>query len=183
MKLLIRDMKKTQLVDITTSSPFITAKQSGSDSNWIKIDVTLMPGLPSGALMESLVAHSNNDSFPEAKLKVTGSILGDVSITPEALMLYVAEPGKADDNSSRSMMITNYLSDIPLTSIVAHDPDDRLILEVKTVDEGMKYELVATVKDEFLNIPETLAGKIILTTDSPTSKELSAIYRIIVRRK
>jgi hypothetical protein len=189
-------MNKTQLLNITSSSPFITAKQTDSDSNWITIDVTMIPGLPAGAIMESIVAHSNNDSFPEAKLKVSGSILGDVSISPEALMLYVAERGKADKSTTRSLIITNHLPDKPLTSIAAYDPDDRLILEIaaydpddrlilemETIEEGLKFKLTATVKNEFLNTTTTLAGKIIVTTDNPTARELSAIYRIIVRNR
>jgi hypothetical protein len=176
-------MNKTQLLNITSSSPFITAKQTDSDSNWITIDVTMIPGLPAGAIMESIVAHSNNDSFPEAKLKVSGSILGDVSISPEALMLYVAERGKADKSTTRSLIITNHLPDKPLTSIAAYDPDDRLILEMETIEEGLKFKLTATVKNEFLNTTTTLAGKIIVTTDNPTARELSAIYRIIVRNR
>ncbi len=183
VELLIKDMKKTKLTKLTTSTPFLAAKEIKSDSNGVTIKLTLSPGLPPGAFLENVIAHSNNDSFPEAKLTVSGSILGDVSVAPEALMLYVAEPGKTNPNTSRKVTITNHKPNKPLKKVTARDPDGRLDLVVNTIENGMRFEVTATVKDKFLSADSTMDGTFIVMTDNPKAKELPVKYKIIVQNK
>ena len=184
----ILDPEKTRIIDITTSSPFVSAKrveasESADNRTRIEVKVTLSPGLPPGRIKERVTVRSNLNSKPEATLRLTGSIIGDVEVTPEVLRFVVNESqGASNQNISQKLKITNNSENKPLRILGARDPDDRLKLNVKTVEEGQKFELTATLKPEALATSGNQTGTIVITTNNQEQKEITVRYNI-VRRK
>ena len=62
-----------------------------------------------------------------------------------------------------------------------NDPDDRLTLELTTLEEGQKYELVVTPKLEVIRAKERLTGSVILETNSLKQPDMRIKYSIIPR--
>ncbi len=184
----ILDPEKTRFTDITTSSPFVSAKRveasdSADNHTRIEIEVTLLPGLPPGRINETVTAHSSLESKSKATLRLTGSIVGDVEVTPEVLRFVVNESQDASDqNISQKLQITNNSENKPLRILGARDPDDRLQLNVKTVEEGREFELTATVKPDTLFTLGNKTGTIVITTNNQEQKEITVRYNV-VRRK
>lgn len=80
--IVVDDPEKTRIIDLKSSSPFITARQLDYLENKdgysrLKIQVTVAPGLPVGKFAETVTAYSNSDRKSEATLRLTGDVLGD----------------------------------------------------------------------------------------------------------
>ncbi|MFQ6007419.1 MAG: hypothetical protein ACE5K8_00560 [Candidatus Zixiibacteriota bacterium] len=184
----IKDQQNTRITDITTSSPFISAKQlepsTTVDSGQIEIEVTLSPGLPLGRINETVVAHSNLDSKPEATLRLRGTIVGDVEVTPEVLHFVIRDSANpANQSIQQQLFVNNRSKDKPLKVLSVVDPDDVLDLELETLDKGQRYQVVATLKQEALSGATTRSGSILITTDNPDQKEITVHYNVIKRWK
>jgi hypothetical protein len=184
----IKDPQNTKITDITTSSPFILAKQlkpSGTvDSGDIEVEVTLSPGLPPGRIYETVTAHSNLSSMPQAILRVEGTIIGDVDVNPEALSFIISESADGSSQSNQQRLSIRARSSAkPLKILSVHDSDDRLQLDLNTINEGRQFEIVASLKPEVLNTAEkSLHGLILITTDNPDQQEITVHYSIIKRK-
>ncbi len=186
----IKDRQNVSITDITTSSPFISAKQlkpsDTADSSNIEIDVTLSPGLPVGRFSEKVTAHSNLDSKPQATLQLAGTIVGDVEVTPEALSFVISESadGSAQSNQQR-LSIHNKPTAKPLKVLSVSDSDERLVFDLKTINEGLQFEIVASLKPETMDstlVNKSLRGSILITTDNPDQPEITVSYNVIRRK-
>jgi len=178
----VKDPKKTKITDITTSSPFVNARQvkppvlEGNKTK-IEIEVTLLPGLPPGRLSETVTAHSNLKSKQVATLRLSGSIIGEVEVTPENLRFIIRDsvnPG--DESATQRLVILNRAEGTPLHILEVKDQNDRLQLVLRTVEEGQKYELTAALKQEVLSTGSNLSGSIVIATDNPKQKEITVKY-------
>ena len=184
----ILDPEKTRITDITTSSPLVSAKRieasdSADNRTRIEVEVTLSPGLPPGRINERVTIRSNLNSKPEATLSLTGSIIGDVEVTPEALRFVVSDSGgRSNQSISQKLKITNNSENKPLRILGVRDPDDRLQLDLKTIDEGKLFEIVATLKREALSAATNQKGSILITTDNSEQREVTIQYTVIIRK-
>lgn len=178
----VKDPKKTKITDITTSSPLVTARQvkppvlEGNKTK-IEIEVTLLPGLPPGRLSETVTVHSNLKSKQVATLRLSGSIIGEVEVTPENLRFIIRDsvnPG--DESTTQRLVILNRAEGTPLHILGVKDQNDRLRLVLRTVEEGQKYELTAALKQEAPSTGSNLSGSILITTDNPKQKEITVKY-------
>ena len=184
----ILDPEKTRITDITTSSPFVSVKRveasdSADNRTRIELEVTLSPGLLSGRINETVTAHSSLESKSKATLRLTGSIVGDVEVIPEMLRFVVKESQSASNqNISQLLNITNNSENKLLRILGVRDPDDRLQLNVKTVEEGQKFELTATLKPDTLSTLGTQTGTIVITTNNQEQKEITVRYNVMRRK-
>ena len=184
----IMDPEKTKITDITTSSPFVLAKQveasdSADNHTKIEVEITLLPGLPPGRINETVTAHSSLESKPEATLRLNVTIVGDVEVIPEMIRFVVKESQSApNQNISQRLIITNNSEKKLLQILGVRDPDDRLQLNVKTVEEGREFELTATVKPDTLFTLGSQTGTIVITTNNQEQKEITVRYSVLRRK-
>ena len=165
------------------SAKRVEASDSADNRTRIEVEVTLLPGLPIGRVNETVIAHSSLESKSKATLRLIASIVGDVEVNPSILRFVVTESqGASNQNISQKLQITNNSENKPLRILGARDPDDRLQLNVKTVEEGQKFELTATLKPEALATSGNQTGTIVITTNNQEQKEITVRYNV-VRRK
>jgi hypothetical protein len=184
----IKDPQSTKITDITTSSPFISAKRPEPsvqpDSDKIEIEVTLSPGLPLGRINETVSAHSNLPSKPQADLRLGGTIVGDVDVTPEALSFVISESADGSTQSNQQRLtVLNRSTTKSLKVLSVHDSDDRLQLDLNTIEKGHQFEIVASLRPEVVETAEqSLHGMIVITTDNPDQPEITVHYSIRKRK-
>lgn len=181
-KILIKNPDRVQVANLRTSSEFIQAKvsdQSPEDApGIIAIEVTLDAGLPAGRINEFVTAVPTDTSLKESKLRIGGSIVGDIEITPDIIsfMIQQGDSGVASPKQ-RTLTIVNRSADRPLKIIDAVDSQDRLTLELKTLQEGQQFELLVIPK-EIKNFTGNLNGTIVISTDNPNQRTVSVRYSL-----
>lgn len=180
----VKDPEEVKIVDITTSSPYITARQidrslDNTDRNRIEIEVTLLPGFPAGIIKETVTVHSNLKRKPEARLRIAGSVPEDIEIIPKALDFLISGTANIAHKSTRICVITNYRQDRPLEILEVRDLDGHLNLELTTQEKGRKFKLKITLKS--VEAPESghLSGSILITTNAPGFEEIRVIYSAV----
>ena len=183
----ILDPDRTEITDITTSSPYIEAKRMKKPSvgheGEVEIQVTISPGLPGGRINETITAQSNMSSKPDASLRVAGMVIGDVEVTPDALSFVYSESDGAEDQlPSHKLQIINSSTGTTLKILEVRDPQGRLELKLETIENGQRYEVTATLKKEALGARGGATGSILITTDNPEQREITVRYSIIRRK-
>jgi hypothetical protein len=184
----ILDPGRTEIRDITTSSPYIEAKRLDNTSQpghegEIEIQVTITPGLPPGRINETIVAQSNLTSKPEAKLRLSGIIVGDVEVTPDVLrFVYDESEGAQKQLPQQKLQIINRSTDISLRILKAQDLEDKLDLNLTTIEEGQRYELTATLRREALTTQGVISGALLITTNNPEQQEITVRYGVLRRK-
>ena len=186
----IKNPQSTKITDIVASSPFISAKQlepsEPIDSSRIEIEIRLLPGLPLGRINQTVTAHSNLTSKPQATLQLGGIIVGDVEVTPEALSFVISQSadGSTQVNEQR-LTIHDKPTAKPLKILSVRDSHDRLQLDLSTINEGREFEIMASLKQETMNtilVNKNLRGSILITTDNPDQPEITVLYNVTRRR-
>lgn len=183
----ILDPDRTEITDITTSSPYVEAKRlkdppAGHEGE-VEIRVTMSPGLPPGRVNETVTVRSNLSSKPEARLRVSGVILGDVEVAPDALRFFYSESEGAENQlPPQKLEVVNRSTEAPLRILEVKDPQDRLELELEAIEDGRRYEVTATLKKEALGAQGVATGFILITTDNPEQREITVRYSIIRRK-
>lgn len=180
----ILDPDNTRITGITTSSPLVQAVQSedpsGGKSGEVEVEITLLPGLPPGRLNESVVAESNLESCPTARLRVTASVLGPIEIKPEVIRLACSSADTADEElPQQSIEIRSRSSETALEILEIEDPQNRLEFALSTIEEGRSYRLTAKARREALPSEGGLAGAIRIVTNVPEQSEVTVRYTIV----
>lgn len=181
-KILIKDPDRTQVANLRTSSEFVLARvtdQSPEDApGSVIVEITLDAGLPPGRINEFVTAIPTDTSLSESKLRIGGSIVGDVEVTPDVIS-FMIRPGDSSEATpkQRKLTIVNRSKDRPLKIIDAVDPHDRLTLELKTLQEGQQFELLVIPK-EIKNFTGNLNGTIVISTDNPSQSTVTVRYSI-----
>ena len=170
-----------EIADITTSSPFITARAiDGTDSTvkatQRKLEITIAPGMPAGLLSEKVTVRFKDDVRPASVLYLYGIIANDVDVTPLALAYVVSDSLKK--NPSRSVRLVNKRQDPPLEVLGATDPGGLLTVTIVESQKGQKYEVVASVGNVELAPGAVLSGNVVITTNHPAQREIKIPYRI-----
>lgn len=183
VKILVKDPDRTQVANLKASSELVLASvieenNSDASSGSITIKITLAAGFPPGRINEFVTATPTDTSLLETKLRIRGTVVGDVEVTP-AVISFKIQSGDSNKVTPerRKLTIINRSEDRPLKIIDAVDSHDRLILEIKTLQEGQKFELLVVPK----NIESTgrnLNGTIVISTNNPSQKTVSVRYSI-----
>jgi hypothetical protein len=184
--ILVKDPSHTKLADLQTSSDFVRARVNDQDDREtsggsITVEITLVPGLPPGRFNEFVTATSTDTSLPEAKLRVGGNVIGDVDVNPNAVRFVVREGDSSRVTpGQRKITITNHSDDRPLKITGVRDPDDRVTLDLRTLEEGQRFELLVSPKD-LKSTATNLSGSIMISTNSPSQNNLAVRYTISYR--
>ena len=186
-KILIKDPSHTKLAQLKTSSDFVLARVNDQDDEdasggSISVEITLSPGLPLGRFTEFVTATSTDASLPEAKLRIGGNVLGEVEVNPDFVRFVVHEGDSSRATpGQRKIAITNRSDARPLKIISVRDPDDRMTLDLRTLQEGRRFELLVSPKD-LKGAATNLSGSIVISTNNPSQKNLAVRYTISQRK-
>lgn len=183
--LLVKNLEETEVLAITPSSEFITAKMlefTDNDGHYdrMKLEITALPGLPLGRINETITVKTNLEEKPTAVLRLTGSVIGDVEVTPEWMTFVVTDTASSRPSTlTKKIFINNHVEGANLEIIDIRDPEGHLELSLRPLTEGKKYELTARLKTE--SIPErgNVSGNVILTTNFPSQKEVAIRYSAV----
>lgn len=184
----ILDPTRTEITDISTSSAYIEAKRLEGTSKEghereVEIQVTITPGLAPGRINESIVAQSNLTSKPEARLRLTGVIVGDVEVKPDRLRFMYSEADSAQEQlPQQKLQIINLSAGTPLKILEVRDPQNMLELNLTTIEDGQRYELTATLRREAFSTQSGAPGTLLITTNNPEQREITIRYSV-TRRK
>lgn len=182
----IKDMDKIKITDIKSSSEFITVEHVPNadllEENQLEYKVTLSPGLPIGRINEEITVRSNSEERPEAKLRLSGSIVGDVEASPEAIRFTLMDTTFTTPRQSKYAVIMNHRKELPLEVLEVSDPDNKLDLELKTMIPGEKFQVTATPTEAAMRSQSNLKGKILVKTNNPDQPEVSIDYHVYWRK-
>lgn len=186
-KILVKNPSRTKLAQLTTSSDFVMARVIDPDDgeasdNSITVEITISPGLPVGRIDQTIIATSTDTSLAETRLRLGGSIIGEVEVSPELINFAVLKNDSSDATPvPRKVSIVNHADDQPLKIIEVHDPDDRLTLELRTLQEGQRFELLVSPK-KIESTTRNLVGSIVIKTNNPSQDSLAVRYMISFRK-
>lgn len=186
--MLVKDPSTTKITDLESSSPYLTAKEVGvkpmeQGEAKVEIELTLLPGYPPGKILETLKARSNLPDNKEVTLRLSGTVEGDINITPEVLR-FDADPVLAAKSSPyQKVQITNLSPEKSLNILALNDPDGHINLELKTLQGGQRYEVDASLIDSSITEQSFYRGSIYIETDNPEQDTLVVDYTIYNRPK
>jgi hypothetical protein len=183
----IKNPQEAKITDITTSTPFIVARQVGPvdmDSGRAEIEITVLPGLPYGRINGTVTVHSNLESKPQANLRIMGRVIGDVEVTPDVLFFTFRGSKEITDRElQKRLMITNRSKERSLKILGIADPDGRMDIELKMLREGQQYQADVTLKRQVLEGKMPLNGFVVINTDNPKQSEIKVRYTVVKRNK
>ncbi len=137
-----------------------------------------------GRFSEFITAKSTNPDFPESRLRVSGTIVGDIQLSPEGISFMITNAGTDSAGSTpgaRRVYVINHSEELPLYIDNAVDPNGRLNIVVNEVTKGQRYELVITPKD-VSSLTENSNGSVTISTNNPTQKTVSLRYTIYLKK-
>lgn len=182
--LYVKDIETVKVLDFTTSSPLVTARVKDNPEaeaeNQYEIEVTVKPEPDAPRVNEFIIVHSNLDYEPEAKLKLSASVLLDVGVSPRSLTFDLG--GEDQENSPmKTLSITNYNKALPLEILTVDDLDDYLEFTLDPVTPGEKINLTVSVKQ--IQRPEIPKhdGQIRIATNNPSYEEILVDYTLFWR--
>lgn len=186
--LLVKDPASVQITDLEPSSPLLTARQLGTETDdkgvtKIEIEITLHPGYPPGKIIETLKARSNLASKPEVMIRLSGTVEGDISVNPEILRFDRNLVGGKQSTTFQKIQIYNIAPEKTLNILSVTDPDDHIALELKTLQSGQRYVIDAGLKEESLGEKNYYKGAIYIETDNPDQDTVVVDYSIYSRPK
>jgi len=182
----IKEPNQMQISELKSSSPYIEVTKvsqepdtSGGDR--VELAVTLLPELDPGSFRESITVRSTKNGVAPAKLNVYGKVRGDINVMPERLRFDV-KPIKGEQTSPHQVIqIINMSPDNELEILSAEDPDGRLKLEIKTLQSGQRYQVVADIDQEALGTGTYFRGEVIIETNNSKQETIKVDYNIYNR--
>lgn len=183
--ILVKEPAATEVLDVTTSSEFINArlvdyKDTKDQYERLKLEITTLPGLTLGRISETVTVKTNLTEKPTAVLRLTGSVIGDVEVTPEWMTFVVTDVASSRPSTlTKKLFISNHVDGAELEIVEINDPEGHLELTLKPLTKGQKYELTAKLKTETLPERGSVNGNVILTTNFPSQRELAIRYTAV----
>ncbi|MBU1628379.1 DUF1573 domain-containing protein, partial [bacterium] len=162
--------KDFKVESITSSNEFITTKLEDyleGDKKGYKLTVELSKKFKPGRVSEHVMIKTNNQKMPQINVQVSGSILGDISVTPSSLAFISSSVGIR--NVRRVNLVNS--GEIPLKVEEVKLDIPELTYEVKTIKEGEQIEINVTFKPTEGTKPR-LSTKLYIKTNIPDQKEI-----------
>ena len=187
-KLMVKDMEKTKILDVQTSSEYVKFRQLDpvlKDNGYTEIafEIKLVPGLPPGRFRETLNVYSNLEAFPKATLTINGHIQGDIVVMPESIRFMLYETLKEKNQTVQKFAVKYTSTERPLEIKAINEKESRLDIELDTITQGTEYEIVAKLKDDYLGLQGNRSGYIYLDTNDPVQQRVKVLYQITYRRQ
>ena len=145
-------------------------------SHEIVYRATLKPGYPVGLLQEMVTLRTSIAKSPVATLKVTGSVKGELTLTPKTFNLGRVPQGQA---ASREIFLTKAGdADLKIEAIKVSNPDV-FTVETREVEAGRRYAIKVSVKKDAKR--RYHKGKLSIRTNCPGEALQRAWFYAIVR--
>jgi len=176
----------TEVEKIETSSEYISVKRITPEDTTVKHDslrfeITLGPGLEPGLMSQRAIIHFKNSALPRAQIYFYGIVVEDIEFAPLRLTYIVSDTVLDTANQSRKVMVTNYRDDLPLEIVDINTPGDNLDFDIKTLEEGRKFEITATANEKILAVDSLAENRIVIYTNNPEMRQLKVPYRVVRR--
>jgi hypothetical protein len=174
---------KYEVSEITTTSELISVRQVTPDDSikkarQIEFEISVGPGLETGLLSESVSISFKNDARAKAQYFLYGIVVDDIEVTPLRLTYVINSSTIDPKNQTRKLTVVNYQEELPLELIDVSSVGDYLALEVKTVEEGQKFEISAVATEKVLVVDSVLNNDITITTNNPEMRMIKVPYRV-----
>lgn len=184
--LILKDQSKRNLLELNSRSPYSTVETVDStnvDKSRIEVQVTVTPEVPAGRLNETVTAKLTDNSYPPSKLRLRGTVIGNVEITPEIIRLTADTSRSAADQAEQSVRVASTRDDIRFELLGVSDPKGQLRLEVDTIAPGEQYTIRARPNAKALAVGRNLAGEVKVLTSDKEQPEVTFRYNIILPRR
>ncbi len=175
------------ITELKSNSEFITARVVTSESgvkseDKISIEICLLPGLPEKRFGAQITAISSDESLPISTLAVTGTIIGDIEVSPEILKFSsVGGEGERFEPSFIKVSIINHSETRKLKIREILDQQNKMDISLRTAEEGEEYELTFTPKDIQI-AGKYVRGNVVVSTDLPDKRQINIPYTIAIDR-
>jgi hypothetical protein len=185
--LLIKDPATTQITKLESTSEYVTVRELNTTDNdsggsKVEVEITLLPSHPLGKINASVTAQSNLEKKSRTTLRLSGKVRGDIDLIPENIQFNHYQSDKTKTTKLKQIQVVNRSETDELHVLSAEDPDGRLSVEIKTVQEGQRYRLNITLIEGALGEKTYFKGAIVIKTDNMEQETLEADYSIYSRK-
>lgn len=183
--LVVRDPSKRGLIELSTKAPYVVASAIGAanrDDGRIEVEVKVTPETPPGKLNETITAALSDGSHSNSSLRIRGTVIGNIEVTPETVRFSIDESRSAVSPATQTIQLTSTSRAGDLRLLGVADTDGRLILEVDTVVAGQQYVVRAAPGKEALTLDRNVSGDVKILTNDAYQPEMTCRYYIVVPR-
>ena len=183
--LIMKDQSKESLLELNSPSSHVavkTIKPTKSNKGRVDVEVTVKPEAQLGKLNEMISARLTDSSHPASSLNVSGTIVGNVEVTPETIRFMVDTSRTAANQTERIVRVVS-AQDVPrLRLLSVEDPQNLVAIEVDTVVSGKQYVIRARPNENALILEHNYSGEIKIMTDDTEQPEMRVGYYIILSK-
>ncbi len=182
----IKDPSKRNLLELSSRSSHIVARRvesSGGDEGRIDVEVTVRPETPPGRFNETVIAKLSDGSYPAANLRISGTIVGNVEVTPETVRFRVDTSRTAEDQAEQKVKVVSTKNGARLRLLSVEDPNDRLVFEIDTLVADKQFEIKMRLRKIVMGQERIISGNVKIMTDDPDQPEVRVPYSIIFPRR
>ena len=162
--------KDFKVESIETSSNLITTvleNYQEADKRGYKVKVKLAKEFKPGRVNESVMIKTNNPKVPQVRVAVSGTILGDIAVSPGHLSFMSSSVGVR--NVRRINLVNS--GDIPLKVQDVQIASPGFTHELKTVTEGKQIEITVIFKPDD-ETSSRISTRLLIKTNIPDQREI-----------
>jgi len=184
--LMLKDISKRQLIEISSQSPHVTARIVGSpdDSEGsLEVEVAVGTEMPPGRINETVTARVTDGSYEAVSLIVSGYVIGNVEVIPETVRLAVVTSPSGTDQSSQTVRVISTQEGASLRLLGVRDLNHLLAFEIETLVADRQYAITMKPRKNVAEEGRDVSGIVIILIDDPMQSELRVPYGIVFPRK
>jgi len=166
MAIRIHDPQTVSVKGINISSPWIGARMvEGPTAGKPTLEVKIAPGMPLGKIQETVQLHTTSESQPLVEIPVSGRVLGDIRLQPEAISFQGPEAGR----HATPLEVTVTTVGRKLFKIKElDDTTGHLVTSLEELDPGRAYRIAISLKSgDAAPVPRNFNGVLRILTDHP----------------
>lgn len=183
---ILKDQSKESLLELNAPSSYIavkTIKSTNSDKGRIDVEVTVRPEAPPGKLKETITARLTDSSHPAASLNISGTVVGNVEVTPETIRFMVDTSRTAANQTEQSVRVVSAQGAPRLRLLSVGDTKNLVAIEVDTIVTGEQYVIRARPNENALKLGHDASGEIKIMTNDTEQPEMRIDYDIILSKR
>jgi len=184
--LMLKDMSKRQLLEISSQSPHVTARVVGTPAgseDRLEVEVSVSPETPPGRIDEIVTARVTDGSYPSASLIVSGKVIGNVEVVPETVRFALDTSQSGTDQSSKVIKVISTQEGTSLRLLGVRDLHHLLVFKLETLVADKQYAITMKPRKNVAAQGRDISGVVIILTDDPIQPELRVPYGIVFPRK
>jgi hypothetical protein len=179
LKVRIKDPDIVSVTGISTSDPLISGRMvdDPETDGGKTLEVKVAAGRPVGKFQETLTLHTTSPSMPTLDVAVTGRVLGDVRLEPEAIGFQASRRPNAAVSPLTVMVSTAGQRVFHVTGL--EDGTGYLTAELFEEQAGSSYRITVQLNQGGSDpVPESFNGVLRIFTDHPDQPVLELpVYR------